>query len=229
MPNKSTKSPKPQSKIGSYFRWCPPGQYRAGEKKVSIRLTRGYWLSECEITQQQWSDVTGQKPWDSHGKQKGPNHAANYITYGDAIDFVKKKNGARFSSLPRGSAYVIPSEALWEYACRAGTTTKFYFGDDDSLMTQHGWFGGKLPAEVGLKKPNPWGFHDMYGNIGEIVLDRWTDEPAAGIDPFERGGQGSGMILRGLSSTRGTTYRKQRNPFGNHGDEGIRLAIASSR
>ncbi len=109
------------------------------------------------------------------------------MTYDEAMEFAGRKNLPAFSRLPSNCVYTLPSEALWEYACRAGTTTDYYFGNDGSGLKNHAWTGGKGPHEVALKPANPWGFYDLYGNIGEIVLDTWEERPSVGTDPLKSG------------------------------------------
>ena len=154
------------------------------------------------------------------------------MTYDEAMEFAGRKNLPAFSRLPSNCVYTLPSEALWEYACRAGTTTDYYFGNDGSGLKNHAWTGGKGPHEVALKPANPWGFYDLYGNIGEIVLDTWEERPSVGTDPLKSGTLGAGRILRGGSwwgANRGTISRSRRDPYRGNGDEGVRLAVAQVR
>lgn len=96
----------------------------------------------------------------------------------------------------------MPTEAQWEYACRAGTTTRFSFGDDETYLNEYEWFtknawdiGDTFAHEVGLKKPNPWGFRDMHGNVREWCAD-WYDDLQGGQDP-EGPSTGSDRVNRG--------------------------------
>lgn len=90
----------------------------------------------------------------------------------------------RWLTIRTGHVYRLPTEAEWEYAARAGTTTAYFFGDDPSRLPEYAWFGQKtaMPHAVGIKKPNPWGLHDIYGNVAEWTLDGWSADYSAFAD-----------------------------------------------
>lgn len=114
--------------------------------------------------------------------------------------------------LPTGWQYTLPTDAQWEYACRAGTTTSFHFGAGQSQLSDYAWFGGQChdvhyPGNtkneryahlIGLKRPNGWGLYDMYGNVWEWCLDVYSDELPGGGDPLVLG-VGSLRVFRGGS------------------------------
>jgi formylglycine-generating enzyme required for sulfatase activity len=190
--------------------WCPSGAFMMGspilekdhdwdEAQVPVKLTKGFWLGKYEVTQAQWQRVMGTKPW--HGKEQvkeNDNCPATYVDKADALAFCRKwtdmeRVGGR---LPSGWRYTLPTEAQWEYACRAGTTTRFSFGDSDAQLGEYAWFntntfGERYPHEVGKKKPNPWGLYDIHGNVSEWCRDgRWDGNGnvirGGGIDPEVR-------------------------------------------
>ena len=150
-----------------------------------VTLTKPFYLGRTEVTQGQWKAVMGTTPWK--GKEfvnefvkEGDNYAATYVDWNDAVEFCRKL------SEKEGVEYRLPTEAEWEYACRAGTTTMYSFGDDDSQLGDYAWsdknagqVGEKYAHIVGQKKPNPWGLYDMHGNVWEWCQD-WIGEYPAG-------------------------------------------------
>ena len=167
-----------------------------------VKITKPFYLSVYEVTQQQYEKVMGVRPWQ--GKkyvQKGPDHPATYVSHGDAVEFCRKL------SEQEGEEYRLPTEAEWEYACRAGTTTAHSFGDDVSKLEQYAWFdkntwdiGEKYAHRVGQKLPNPWGLYDMHGNVYEWCQDWYAPYGSEKTltDPMGPA-QGESRVLRGGS------------------------------
>jgi hypothetical protein len=132
-------------------------------------------MGKYEVTQAQWEAVMGTTlrqqrdkaiiPWNLKGE--GPEHPAYYVSWAEAVEFCKKI----------GQEFRLPTEAEWEYACRAGSQTRFYYGDDpnESELSQYAWWWENSDGQthpVGQKKPNAWGLHDIHGNVREWCLDR---------------------------------------------------------
>jgi formylglycine-generating enzyme required for sulfatase activity len=191
--------------------WCPPGEFTMGspkseanrvdwEDQVEVTLTNGFWLGRCEVTQSEWKHVMGTEPWKdvpvNRGNEKATNYgddfAVAYINWESAMEFCSRltEQEQKAGRVPDGWEYALPTEAQWEYACRAQTDTTFSFGDDEPKLGEYGWFAGnaalageKYPHEVGKKKPNPWGLHDMHGNVFEWCSDWWSFKLPGGRDP----------------------------------------------
>lgn len=197
---------------GFKCRWCPPGSFKMGSPKsdadkdkdegqVDVTLTRGFWLCETEVTQGQWKKVMGTVPWKDRDnlQKKEDDYPACYVSQPDAIIFCEKLTAleSKAGRLPRDWKYALPTEAQWEYACRAGTTTRYSFGDNPKQLSDNGWWGGLLgdgnaakepyPHKGGLKKPNAWGLKDMHGNVWEWCADFYDAKLPGGTDPMGTG------------------------------------------
>jgi len=156
-----------------------------------VTVSKGFYMGKYEVTQEQWEAVMGSNP----SIFKGPKKAVQ-ASWDDCQDFLKKLNQKT------GRRFALPSEAEWEYACRAGTTTWFYFGDCANALGRYEWTSSDRGGvrEVGLRGPNPWGLFDMQGNVAEWCEDVWHKSyegaPCDGSAWLE-GGEKSFRVLRG--------------------------------
>ena len=154
------------------------GRYSDEGPQHEVTISRSFWMGKFEVTQAQWEAVMGTTPWSGQANvQSHPDHPAVYISWNTSQAFIERLNQAEGSQI-----YRLPTEAEWEYAARAGTQTPWSFGDRESQLGDYAWYtantwdaGEGYAHPVGTKLPNPWGLHDMHGNVWEWVFD-WFDE-----------------------------------------------------
>jgi formylglycine-generating enzyme required for sulfatase activity len=187
--------------------WCPPGKFtmgspekeldrRADEAQVEVTLTNGFWTAKHETTQGQWKRVMGKLPGKATAELlEDDDLPVGNVTFAQAEAFCAKLTelGTKDGTLPKGWEFRLPTEAQWEYACRAGTTTATSFGD--KLSSEQANFKGKgyngaedrpskgKAVKVGSYPANAWGLHDMHGNTYEWCRDWYHAKLPGGKDP----------------------------------------------
>ncbi len=210
---------------------CPPGTFAMGgsDKEAGIRsderpqhpvtLTKGFWIGRYEVTQKQWEAVMGDNP-SFH--RKGGDYPVEQVSWDDCQAFLKKlseKTGVKFR---------LPTEAEWEYACRAGSSSPYSCKDPETA----GWFYHDDDHDthpISCKAPNPWDIHDMHGNVAEWcqdVFSRYTDNHV--VDP-KGGADGHDRVFRGgsawsLVGDARSACRDYDSPESRLGNVGLRVA-----
>ena len=161
---------------GTFMMGSPADESRRNDKETQhkVTITKPFYMQTMEVTQGQWKAVMGTEPWKGKGCVKeGPDYPVSYVIWDDAVAFCKKL------SEKEGKTYRLPTDAEWEYACRAGTKTTWSFGNDEKVLGDYAWYrenaadivGERHPHQVGLKKPNAFGLYDMHGNVSEYCHD----------------------------------------------------------
>ncbi len=228
---------------GMDFVWCPPGEFLMGspeseegreddEKQHRVTLTKGFWMAKTECTQGQWeslmgTDVTAQKAKGNYLDEvngEGSSHPMYFVSWEDCQEWLKKMNAK--APLPKGWKWVLPSEAQWEYACRAGTETVFSHGN--SLSSKQANFNGSYSnggaaegpylektADVGSYAANDWGLLDMHGNVWEWCSDWYSEDYYSdGHSDPTGSATGSNRVFRGGSWYHDAQYCRAADRFG---------------
>ncbi|MFA4987483.1 MAG: SUMF1/EgtB/PvdO family nonheme iron enzyme, partial [Candidatus Brocadiia bacterium] len=187
-----------------------PGTFMMGSEKGEndempvhkVTITKPFLMGETEVTQAQYRAVMNASP----GNLKGDDLPVECVSWNGAVEFCRKLTEAEREkgNLPAGMEYRLPTEAEWEYCCRAGGTTEFSFGDDEGRLGDYAWLGRNskcVTHPVGTKKPNSWGLYDMYGNVYEWCLDWYGPYPSKAGDQTDPVGPATGdsRVMRGGS------------------------------
>ncbi|MCC6697178.1 MAG: formylglycine-generating enzyme family protein [Candidatus Hydrogenedentes bacterium] len=196
---------------GMTFVWIPPGTFMMGspageegrnedEQQHQVTLTQGFWLGKYEVNQAQWQGVMGKNP----SNFKGSTLPVETVGWNDCHVFIRKLNQKG------GGTFRLPTEAEWEYACRAGTTTPFHLGNtisvDQANYDGNYTYGNgskgvyrEKTVEVGSFAANAWGLHDMHGNVWEWCQDWYEDYPRGAVTDPTGPASGQYRVLRGGS------------------------------
>ena len=233
--------------IRHLFRWCEPGTFLMGssedeperepwesgdETQHQVTLSRGFWMAETPVTQALWEIFMGENP----SRFKGAELPVEEVSWDDAQRFINKLNGIKPEL-----QLCLPTEAQWEYACRAGTTTPFAFGEN--ITTDQVNYNGEYPYNNGKKgkgrsqtvevkslPPNGWGLYQMHGNVWEWCQDWFGSYPAEPVVDPKGSQSGTDRVLRGGSwiSTGGNCRSADRDRFDpayRSGSIGFRLSL----
>jgi len=202
---------------GIEFVWIPAGTFTMGspvdevgrnsdETQHQVKISHGFWLGKYEVTQAQWTAVMGSNPSLFEGADK----PVDSVSWEDARYFITALNVGKATI---GGPYRLPSESEWEYAYRARTTTRFYWGEDpaDSDIVDYAWYNftsSGHPHDAGGKLPNAWGLCDIAGNVHEWCQDSYDTYPAGPVTDPQGPNVGDFRMLRGGSWSNGATLAR---------------------
>ncbi len=231
--------PAGQCNVGS----PPTEEHRAADEELlPIKFSNDFYLGRYEVMQFEYEEVMASNP--SFRKQKA--WPVNDVTWAEAESFCAKLS-ALDPEKKAGRSYRLPTEGEWEYACRAGTTTAYYFGDSSEDLDKHAWTinnsEGK-PQVPGGKLPNPWGLYDMYGNVQELCtsvrkgsqtakipqyfqVPGGSKEASSNDEPVARGGAYWGNKIFSKGAYR--SAKRTKLPLGRRPETGFRIVMEQSK
>jgi len=227
-----------ENDLGMAFTLIMPGTFLMGSEGVEeneapvhrVSISRPFYMGTYVVTQKQWKAVMDSEPWKGMPHvREGDDFPAVHVSWYDARKFITKLNQSKSDY-----GYFLPNESEWEYAARAGTTTKFSFGDDDRDLEVYGWYrdntqdGEEYAHEIGTKKPNPWGLYDMHGNVWEWMDDWYHGSYAAKtkLTPIEKVLRGGGWDYQAYGAR--SSHRNFLHPGRTLNVIGIRLLMRTA-
>ena len=233
------------NQIAIRMKWIEPGRFVMGRKNrfdenyknpFTIELKSGFWIGIYEVTQEQWAAVMRNNP--SKFKNSGMNAPVENITWEDADWFCKKLNAIEKKArrIPEGYEYGLPTEAQWEYACRARSDSVFNNGNSSEALSYAAWYKSNsksITHTVGQKKPNKWKLYDMHGNVWEWCNDWYGGYPAKIEFDYLGPATGKVRICRGgswntISKDCSSTYRNYNRPLFKSSAVGFRLSLRTT-
>ncbi len=232
---------------GLKMNWVAPGHFRMGSPateagrsndegpQTGVTISRGFWLGVFAVTQEEWNAVEVRELNAEPSFFRGARLPVEQVNWEDCQKWLGELNALEEDRVPDGFHYCLPTEAEWEFACRAGSATRFHFGDGESQFGEYAWSSANSGGQthpVGEKRANNWGFHDMHGNVWEWCEDRYSGPlpggrvidprgPMAGPNRVFRGGSWGMPAIRCRSA-----YRVWNKPGYRDYTVGFRLALA---
>ncbi|MGA1868758.1 MAG: formylglycine-generating enzyme family protein [bacterium] len=222
---------------GSFIMGSP--EYEEGrdsdENLHEVMVTKGFYMQITEVTQGQWKELMGTNPWQGDKYiREGKNYPVSCVSWYDTQKFIQRLNQREGKDI-----YRLPTEAEWEYGCRAGSQSIFCYGDNEETLSAYAWYsknaydiGEKYAHRVAQKQSNAWGLYDMYGNVWEWCQDLYGNYPSfpvtdpigpmSGTKRVNRGGSWVYYARRCRSAARGLN-----DPSVKHDNLGFRLIMKS--
>jgi formylglycine-generating enzyme required for sulfatase activity len=222
----------PNTSITQLMRWCPPGTFTMGSSRSDeidhegprhrVTITQGFWMFDTVCTEALWFAVTGH----SSGLRRGASYPVTNVTWNEVQHFVHRINGL----LP-GLCISLPSEARWEYACRAGTDSRYYFSC--RITKDLACYASRGPIQVRSLPSNAWGLHEMHGNVWEWCVDHWysgySGAPTDGAARVDREGTASRVYRGGSWSSNEDGVRASARSYGGPAQRDIDLGFRCVR
>jgi len=228
-----------RNSLGMELKILPPGTFNMGSERGfdderpvrKIRLTQPFAIGVYEVTQEQYQRVIGRNPSGFKGAKKPVDN----VSWNDAREFCRRLSELS-AEKAAGRVYRLPTEAEWEYACRAGSQAEYTFGDQEAELKVYAWYGensGRQTAEVGRKRPNAWGLYDMHGNVWEWCQDLYGSYPSGAASDPQGPTAGSRRVLRGgnwltVATVCRSAFRNRYSPSDRDGHRGFRIVAVSS-
>jgi len=225
---------------GTFMMGSPASEERrvGNETQHEVTISKDYYLGVTEVTQGQYEKVMGKNPSRFQGdnlREDSTNHPVEQVSWGDAVDFCKKLSDLT-EEKKAGRVYRLPTEAEWEYACRAGSKSAYSFGESSKSLGDYAWCGENSNLQthpVGEKMANAWGLYDMHGNVWEWCSDWYGGYDNNSVSDPVGSREGSFRVIRGGSWLDDAAYcqsaiRYRIDPSSRSIIIGFRLALSSS-
>ena len=233
---------------GMKLNWVGAGRFQMGSPdqeagrsndegpRTEVTISRGFWVGTYPVTQEEWKaaaeDASGLNAEPSYFR--GDRLPVEQVSWNDCELWLQELNTLEAARLPHGFTYRLPTEAEWEFVCRAGTPTRFHCGSADGALDEHAWFSTNSRSQthvVGEKKANAWGFHDMHGNVWEWCGDWYGPLPGGAVTDPKGAVFGVNKVFRGgswgVAAARcRSAYRVWNKPDYRDYTVGFRVALA---